>query len=150
MKKNSKVSVALHALVHLIKMNRPVTSEELGSCQQTNPVIIRRILGEFKKAGIVDSEKGHGGGWIVLRDPSKISFLEIFDLLDESLLPSPLKLDPDEHCLIMNSMADVMDEFLEEALPLLRKGLSKVTIEDISKKITAEKIDEFISKNSLR
>lgn len=131
MKKNSKVSVALHCVLHLSLAGKPVTSEELGRCQNTNPVLIRRILGDLKKAGIVDSEKGHGGGWIVLKDPKSISFQDIFNALEESLLPRPMELEQDEKCLIMKSLSGTMDEFLEEADQLLSKKLSKVSVQSI-------------------
>ena len=131
MKKNSRSSVALHSLVSLVKADRPLTSEELGECQNTNPVIIRKVLGELKKKGIVSSEKGHGGGWVVLKSPKEISFHDIFQALNESLLPPGISLDKDEHCLIMKSVAETMDDFLIDAKILLEKKFKKILLQDI-------------------
>lgn len=131
MKKNSKASVALHALAHLIKQQAPVTSEALGICLQTNPVVVRRVLGELKKKGIVESEKGHGGGWIVAKDAKDISFSDVFHALDEKLVPAAPKLDNDEQCMIMKTLALIMSDFLSDAQALLDNRLKKISIHDL-------------------
>jgi Rrf2 family protein len=131
MKKNSRISVAIHSVLHLSMAGKPVTSEELGRCQNTNPVLIRRILGDLKKAGIVDSEKGHGGGWIALKSPATTSFQDILQALQDSLLPKPIKLEKSENCLIMKALCTTMDEFLEEADSMLSKKLAKISIQDL-------------------
>lgn len=133
MKKNSRASVALHALAHLVKRQTPVTSEELGKCLQTNPVVIRRVLGELKKAGIVDSGKGHGGGWVVTKPPSQISFSEVFATLGEKLVPAAPQLDQDEQCHIMKTLALIMSDFLSDAEALLDNRLKKISVDDVVK-----------------
>lgn len=131
MKKNSRAYVALHSLMCLIHSEKALTSEELGRCQNTNPVIIRKVLGELKKANIVSSEKGHGGGWVILKKPKDISFQDIFDALGESLLPPAILLDKEEHCLVMKSIAGAMDDFLIEAKVILSKKLRKIRLIDM-------------------
>jgi Rrf2 family protein len=131
MKKNSKISVAIHSVLHLALINKPVTSEYLGGCQNTNPALIRRILGELKKAGIVDSEKGHGGGWTLLKNPKSISFQDIFIALNDSLLPKPMELEEDESCLVLQAISSTIDEFIEEADSLLAKKLAKISIQSL-------------------
>lgn len=131
MKRNSKTSVALHALAHLVKRQAPITSDELGKCLHTNPVVIRRVLGELKKKEIVTSEKGHGGGWVVNKHPSEISFSDVFNALGEKLIPNAPELDENDQCLIMKTLALVMRDFLNDAEQLLDEKLQKISLEDI-------------------
>ncbi len=131
MKKNSRSSVALHALAHLVKRQESITSEELGKCLNTNPVVIRRVLGELKKNGIVASEKGHGGGWVVTKDPKQISFSDVFNALGEKLVPDAPQPDKDEQCLIMKTLTLVMNDFLSDAEILIDKKLKKISLDDI-------------------
>ena len=133
MRKNSRTSVALHALAHLVRRQAPVTSEDLGKCLQTNPVVIRRVLGELKKKGIVDSGKGHGGGWIVTKHPKQISFSDVFNALGENLVPKAPNLGEDEQCVIMKTLMLIMSDFLCEAEALLDKRLEKISIYDVVK-----------------
>lgn len=131
MKKNSRASVALHALAHLVTRQAPVTSGDLGKCLRTNPVVIRRVLGDLKKAGIVDSEKGHGGGWIVKKSPTQISFSDVFTALGEKLVSEAPQLDKDEQCLIMRTLALIMSDFLSDAEALLDNRLKKISVYDV-------------------
>lgn len=131
MKKNSRSSVALHALAHLVKRQESITSEDLGKCLNTNPVVIRRVLGELKKNGIVASEKGHGGGWVVTKHPKQISFSDVFNALGEKLVPDAPQADKNEQCLIMKTLTLVMNDFLSDAELLIDKKLQKISLDDI-------------------
>ena len=43
-----------------------MTSEYIAGSVNTNPVVIRRLLGSLRGAGIVESRTGVGGGWSLL------------------------------------------------------------------------------------
>ena len=78
MKRSSRLSLALHALVHLHKQpGEAITSSTLAQCLMTNPVVVRRVLGELREAGIVGSTKGHDGGWRLLRPAGEISLRQV-------------------------------------------------------------------------
>lgn len=62
MKRNSRLSAVLHALLHMAERDRPMTSEELAACLHTNPVVVRRTMAGLREAGLVTSGRGHGGG----------------------------------------------------------------------------------------
>ena len=59
--------MSLHALLHMADAARPFTSEELASGMQTNAVVIRRTFAGLRRAKILRSTKGHGGGWVLAR-----------------------------------------------------------------------------------
>lgn len=81
MNRDSRLSVALHVLLHLRERDAPVTSEALGSMMDTNPVVIRRMLGGLRDAGIVMAGKGHGGGWSLAADLAKVSLGDVYESL---------------------------------------------------------------------
>ena len=54
-----------------------ITSEQIASSVNTNPVVIRRLLGRLRKAGYVESKSGAGGGWRLKRDPACITLLDV-------------------------------------------------------------------------
>ncbi len=72
MKSANPLSDALHVMAHLVGQDGPRTSEQLASCLPTHPVVIRRLLAQLHKAGLVRSTRGHGGAasWPVLPQPS--------------------------------------------------------------------------------
>ena len=61
MKRDSRRSAVLHALLHMAEQERPMTFEALGLCLGTNPVVVRRTMGLLGEAGLVASDRGPAG-----------------------------------------------------------------------------------------
>ena len=73
---SSRFTVALHIFtcVDTFKDDYKVTSDFLASSINTNPVIIRKILTQLKRAGLINVARGTGGIELT-RDLSEITFL---------------------------------------------------------------------------
>ncbi|GAA5236251.1 Rrf2 family transcriptional regulator [Verticiella sediminum] len=63
MKRDSRLSSVLHALLRMAEQDGPLTSETLARCLGTKPVVVRRSMGYLREAGIATSDQGHAGGW---------------------------------------------------------------------------------------
>lgn len=133
MKRSSRLSLALHALVHLHKQpDAAMTSTTLAQCLMTNPVVVRRVLGELRDAGIVGAAKGRDGGWRLLRPSGEISLKTIYVAMGENLLIRT-ESDPGDHqCGIVRAVNSVMGEFLADAEALLAARLERVSLADIA------------------
>ncbi len=65
---SSRSAVAIHALTMLARWSdRTLTSGEVADSLESNPVLVRRILGTLREAGLVTSTEGRGGGWTLTR-----------------------------------------------------------------------------------
>jgi Rrf2 family protein len=134
MKRSSRLSLALHALVHLHKQpDEAITSTTLAQCLMTNPVVVRRVLGELREAGIVAASKGHDGGWRLLRPAREISLRQVYAAMGESLLIRTESDPGDVECGIVRSVNSVMGEFLADAEALLAARLERVSLDDIAR-----------------
>ena len=134
MKRSSRLSLALHALVHLHKQpGEAITSSTLAQCLMTNPVVVRRVLGELREAGIVGSTKGHDGGWRLLRPAGEISLRQVYAAMGESLLIRTESDPGDIACGIVRTVNAVMGDFLADAEALLAARLESVTLNDIAR-----------------
>src|SRR5205807_10604191 len=60
-----------------LKPAAPLPPASTASSLNTNPLVIRRLLGSLRAAGIVDSKTGVGGGCSLLVDPEQITLLDI-------------------------------------------------------------------------
>jgi len=133
MKRDGKLSIALHILAHLVEAGaRPTVSEELAAHLCTNPVVIRRSLAGLREAGIVASSKGHGGGWTIARPAATVSLREVYVALGErgDLVPGR---EPDAHgCLIAATVGDALDGFYAEAEALLLRRLTDISLADLA------------------
>lgn len=137
MKRSSRLSLALHALVHLHKQpGEAITSATLATCLMTNPVVVRRALGELREAGLVASTKGHDGGWRLLRPAREISLRAVYTAMGESLLIRTESDPGDIQCGIVRTVNSVMGEFIADAEALLAARLDRVSLEDIANQAT--------------
>ena len=133
MKRSARLSVALHALVHLVDKPDAVTSTILSECLMTNPVVVRRVMGELREAGIVSSAKGHDGGWRLSRPPADVSLHDVHAALGETLLLRAESDPGDTACTIVRTVDRVMTDFLADAEALLAARLKRISLADLAR-----------------
>jgi Rrf2 family protein len=83
-KRDTRLSLALHALVTLANARRAMTSTDIARRLGANPVVLRRTMAGLRDAGIVGSRSGTGGGWGLLRDVSQLTVGQVYDALEMS------------------------------------------------------------------
>ena len=133
MKRDSRLSGVLHVLLHMAEMNGPVTSETMARAMQTNPVVIRRIMAGLREAGLVRSEKGHGGGWTIGRPLSEITLRDIYDALGRPDLFAIGNRTESPGCLVEQAVNAALDGVCEEAEALLLRRFNSITLADLSR-----------------
>ncbi len=76
---SSRFTIALHIFTcaEVFKDQCKVTSDFLASSINTNPVIIRKILGQLSKAGLIKVLRGTGGIEIT-RSLKEITFYDVY------------------------------------------------------------------------
>jgi Rrf2 family protein len=131
MKHDSRLSVALHVLLHMSETEGAVTSGALGPMMKTNPVVLRRTMAGLREAGIVRSEKGHGGGWSLARALDAVTLGDVHDALGMS---SPFQIENREQrptCLLEQAVNRALGGALAEAEALLLRRLRETTVADV-------------------
>ena len=132
MKKDSRLSGVLHVLLHMAELEGPATTETLARAMQTNPVVVRRLMSGLRDAGLVDSAKGHGGGWILCLPLDEVSLADIHEALGSPGLFAMGHRDDDPTCLVEQSVNAALSAVYLEAEALLMKRLKSVTLAALS------------------
>ncbi len=133
MKRNERLSTALHVLVHMAaRPDAALTSAEMAAFVGTNPVVIRRGFAGLRQAGIVASAKGHGGGWRLARPPEAITLAEIQHALGERVVSLTAFDVPRPTCLILRAVTAALDEAMQEAERALDRRLATLTLADLA------------------
>ena len=113
-----------------------ITSDFLASSTNVNPVIIRKILGQLKAAGLLDIKRGSGGASIT-KPLDKISFLDIYyavECIDNGEL-FHFHENPNMECPIGRNIHLIMDDKLNRVQGAMEKELASITLQDIKKDI---------------
>ena len=140
MQYSSRFTIAVHILLAVNEFEGQfrTTSTFLGDSVNVNPVIIRKILGQLKNAGLVTVEAGVGGASLA-KDPKKITLFDIFCAVEdkkEDLFH--FHENPDPECPIGANIHAVMDGRLRKFKRNLQKDLDGVTLQDLVKDLRKE------------
>jgi DNA-binding IscR family transcriptional regulator len=128
MRRDSRLSATLHALLHMAERGRPMTSAELAGCMNTNAVVVRRTMAGLREAGFVRSEKGHGGGWEIACDLDAVTLKDVYDALGApTLLAIGIHLESPT-CLVEQAVNRSLTHAFAEAEALLIGRLDTVTL----------------------
>lgn len=131
MKRNSRLSLALHALGHMAyDAENAQTSAEIAEHAGTNPVVVRRVLGKLREAGLLTSERGHSGGWRLTRAPQNITLADVYLALDERLISASSDTDPHQ-CTLEHALHDRVSHIMQDVESSMLKQLASTTIADI-------------------
>ncbi|MEM8872322.1 MAG: Rrf2 family transcriptional regulator [Pseudomonadota bacterium] len=131
MKRNSRLSLALHTLSHMAgDPTRVRTSSDIAEHAGTNPVVVRRVLGRLREAGLLTSEKGHAGGWLLARDPGSITLADVYLALDESLIATG-DIDHASTCTIEYALHRRVSGVMKEIEQSLIHRLGETTISEV-------------------
>ena len=132
MKRNNKLSLALHTLGHMAAAPEQVfTSEVIAGHNATNPVVVRRVLGLLRVRGLVVSGKGHAGGWRLARAADQITVAEVYDAIGAPFLTAE-PLAAEKGCAIVAAMQSTLHAAMAEAEAVLRRHLATRTIADLA------------------
>ena len=132
MKKNSKLSGVLHVLLHMAEYKKPVTSEVLAKAMGTNPVVVRRVMSGLREQGYVRSEKGHGGGWEIACDLSKVTLHDIYNAIGKPSLLAMSNRTEMPGCLVEQAVNASLNKAFSDAEALLLKRFGEVTLAMLS------------------
>lgn len=132
MNKDSRISGVLHALLHLSQATEPLTSEVLAKSMGTNPAVFRRTMAGLRNAGYVRSDKGHGGGWALVRPLAEISLLDVYSALGRPALFAIASRNASPHCKVERAVNDALGETMAEAENLLLARFGEITLDRLA------------------
>ena len=135
---NAHFTIALHVLGFLAsRKGEPLTSEVLAKTYGTSPVVLRRVLSKLQGAGLIETQRGVGGGSTLARKASAINLREAYEAVSsnaEILTRHP------EGCAgsIAPVLATYVNDLLGEAEKAMLTKLEAVTVEAMDKQVRAD------------
>jgi len=132
MRRDSRLSGVLHVLLHMAEQSGPQTSEALARAMRTNPVVVRRIMAGLRDQGFVHSEKGHGGGWTIVRDFAEVTLRDIYDALGQPEILALGNRTEAPGCLVEQAVNAALGQAFDEAETALLRRFGEVTLAQLS------------------
>jgi len=134
MRITTKGRYALRALILLINdtENSPISIRQLSEIACLSPEFLEQIFFRLRKAGIIQSTRGPGGGFSFNKDPSAVSVDDIFIAIDEGYHIAPCS-DEDEAVLCEHAEECYLCSFWQHTHNLIREYFARISLEDLVK-----------------
>lgn len=105
---------------------------------EMNPVLVRRTIAGLREAGIVRSEKGHGGGWTLARALDSVTLADVYAALNMPALFSIGHREDKPRCLLEQAVNHALSSTLDEAEALILSSLRNVSVGELVAKVPRE------------
>jgi Rrf2 family protein len=133
MNSSSRFVVASHILAGMhcaqyIQGVTSVTSDFIAEGVNTNPVVIRRLLGQLREAGLVDSQAGSKGGFSLAKPTDQITLLDVYRATEQGTLFHFHYTEPNQECPVGCTIQESLQGICSEAESAVEGVLANKTI----------------------
>ena len=132
---SSRFTIAIHILicVELYGNDAPATSESLAGSIGAHPVVIRRILGQLRRAGLITVARGREGGAHIARPLANITLADVFRAVesigDDTLFS--FHENPNPACPVGRSIHTILDGHLAAIQRAMEREMQQTTLADV-------------------
>ena len=131
---SSRFTIGLHILtaIDMFQKDYKVTSDFLAGSIRTNPVVVRKILGQLKKAGLIHSSQGVAG--ITMAKPlEEISFYDVYSAIEPVEDGDLFRFhdDPNPDCPVGRNIHELLDGKLREIQSAMVEKMRGYTLADL-------------------
>lgn len=130
---SSRFTIAIHIIICIetFKDEYKTTSNFLATSVNVNPVIIRRILQQLKKANIVETKRGSGGSYAT-KPLNGITFYDIYkavECVEGDLFH--FHENPNTDCPVGGNIHYVLDDRLHEVQNAMENKLKEIKLSHV-------------------
>ena len=141
MKIRNRFTIAIHMLAMIDRFAASdewsCTSALMAASVNTNPVVIRRISGMLKRAGLITIRSGTGGAFPA-RDLSTVTLLDVYRAVGavEDMGLFNTHENPNPNCPIGAHIQSVLNDRLHQAQQALEKHLGLTSVAEVVRDLT--------------
>ncbi|WP_125713904.1 Rrf2 family transcriptional regulator [Companilactobacillus kedongensis] len=131
MRISTRFSDSIHILAFIeIYKDIKVSSEVIASSIETSAVVVRRLMGNLREAGLLDTKQGSAEPKLA-KDPSQITLLDVYFATEgnKPLFELDKKTNPD--CIVGGNIQEVLGDYYEQAKISAQRKLNETTLKDV-------------------
>ncbi len=132
---STRFSIAVHTLSLIAVSPKDCTGDFIARSVNTNPVVIRRIMGMLKKAGLVDVRPGVGGATL-LKDSDRTTLLDVYRAVNATEENQLFRIhdNPNFDCPVGRNIEQVLQAELRDAQSVMEQRLAQTTLDQLIEK----------------
>ncbi len=129
----SRFTVAIHTMLCIacFSKTRKVTSNFIAESTNSNPVIIRRILGQLKDHGLVEVKSGVGGATIPkpLKDITLLDIFNAVEAMNNNFFS--FHANPNCKCPVGKNIHTILDEHLYTIEQAMNTQMNQINLQKL-------------------
>lgn len=135
---NSQFAIAVHILTVLAKAGEGnnVKSDYIARSVKTNPVVIRRLLGDLNQAKLVVSQTGANGGTRLAKCPNLINLADVHRAISCGKTFA-LRRETNDDCSIGKNIQCVLEKLQSEISNVVEEKLAQFSLQSILEAVEA-------------
>ena len=133
MKDNSRFVLAIHTLTLLAEKGVSLPSSFIALSAGVNAVTVRRVVGQLRNHGLVETTTGSGGGTSLAKAPAQITLRDVYlAVRDDDAGPFGTYPDaPSPECRVGRNLQVALIGLLDDAVQNMIATLGTITIADV-------------------
>lgn len=131
MKYSVKLSDAIHILSYIvINEDKNLSSTSIAESINTNPALVRKMMSNLKKSGIICSSIGRANPSLA-KPPSEISFYDIYQSVEDN--PDLFHVDSNtaKDCVVGNNIQNTLSKKYDELQEIIDNEMKNFTLSDV-------------------
>ena len=140
MAQNCRFAFAVHVLSSLaLHPEGAMNSEQLAQTVNTNPVVIRRLLLDLRDGGLIETQRGPGGGARLARPAADISLAQIFRAASgDFTLFGDHPNEPAQCCPVGRGIKAVLEGVARKAVQCVEQHYDAMSLADVVAQLRIE------------
>jgi DNA-binding IscR family transcriptional regulator len=135
---SSRFALSVHILAALTRWpEEPLTSDFLAGSIGTNPVVVRRLLGNLRQAGLIEVTSGPKGGARLRLPAERIDLGTVYRAVELGEVLALHRHPPNPACPVGRGIGPVLGAIFGEAERAMEQTLAKTTLADIAAALAA-------------
>ncbi|PSL08078.1 BadM/Rrf2 family transcriptional regulator [Haloactinopolyspora alba] len=146
---SSRTAVAVHALTFLAQWEADdlQPSTDIAESLESNPVLVRRVLGLLRDKGLVSAVEGSGGGWQLAKPAEQITLRDAYAAVEKGapVLPAHAH-PPSQSCVIGRHMQSLLEVEFAAAQRAMEDRLAETSVAHMLRRIRDRERGEPVSR----
>lgn len=135
---STRTAVAVHALTFLARWydDGLQSSATIAESLESNPVLVRRVLGMLRGKGLVSAYEGSGGGWQLAKPAARITLFDAYAAVEGGVTVLPTHAHPpNQSCMIGRHMQSLLEDEFAVAQSAMEDRLAQTSIEEMLRRV---------------
>ncbi|THF85771.1 Rrf2 family transcriptional regulator [Deinococcus sp. KSM4-11] len=127
---NSQYAVAVHILALISTFPDHSSSADIADSVGTNPVVIRGVTGQLRRAGLLSTQRGVAGATLT-RPAAQITLLDVYRAVNGDASVFRLHDHPHPQCPVGANIQGTLEQRFGVAQAAMERELERTTLADV-------------------